>query len=171
MKKAWMVVAGLALVGCGGSGEEFFINGQKLTVLSQGYQYPVDNCSALATGQARLLLVDYTPTCDESKRKTNIEHSEIEIILGVGAHPNNAIPYEIGKVDCQLGPGKDGIARFHHYPAGSSVDDYANMMQADSGSVKVNQYAPDGTKPMMGTYTLMFGGTKVSGAFEAPRCN
>jgi hypothetical protein len=173
-----LVLGAVALGGCGGGGQTFTVNGLSLQVSDQLYTSKPTGyfCNAIAAGQIQIQMVDYGKACyldrnpaDPDPRDPGVNHTELDIILGVGGHPNNMIPYTVSKVDCAVGPGDNGTAYFKHF-APNATDPDSNI-QVDSGTVKIDQYDPTNKLPVKGHFDLVFGGAKVSGTLETYDCD
>jgi hypothetical protein len=178
MKRLALLV--LVLVGgCGsGSSQDFTVNNLVLHVSDQLYVSRPNGyfCNAIAPGQIKLSFLDYSPACTldqkagaANPRDPGIEHVQLDIILGTGAHPNNMNPYSLSKVDCDIGPGDNGTATFYHFPANGMTPDAT--ISVDSGTLQINQYDTGDVQPLKGTFDLTFGASKVAGTFDALACN
>jgi hypothetical protein len=177
-----LIVVGLtvALVGCGGGTPTYSAAGYSVTVGDQGYYSYSDSFACRAGGVGELVLdfVDYNYICDPSnppQRADNIEHVTLQIILTIGLPPDYAphyptkAPYEVGKANCIDGPTSPAIVQFLHYAPGGQTPD--KVVQADSGSVTIAQFQPDKSKPLKGTFDVMFGGEHLKDSFSLESCN
>lgn len=174
---AWALA--LVLAGCGGD-QTIRVMGHALNVKDVGYDSADYFCSAMSNGQIRVRFVDFKPLCagggTSSGRDASQEHSELHLILGVGGHPNNHLPYDVAQVDCQTGPGSPAMAIFKHYPPRASyppdgADGPDLSVQASGGSIMLTQYSTDVNMKAQGTYVLQFGAARVTGSFSAPNCH
>jgi hypothetical protein len=163
--------------GCGGSEQQFAVNGTVLDVKDQLYvSRPMGYyCNTIAMGQIQIQLVDYGPACVLDRQQgapdprfPGIEHAELDIVLGVGGHPNNRIPYTLSKIDCQT-MGDNGTAYLLHYPPNAMAPD--RTLQVDSGTVVLTQYDVTNVKPVKGTFDLSFAGTELKGNLNALNCD
>jgi hypothetical protein len=174
--------AGLALgiTGCGGPSQTLTISGISLGVQDQQYTTkPAGSfCSGFSANQAKFRLVDYQPACpldvatgDPDPRDPAKEHSELQIIVSLGANPAPLrMPFMFdAAADCDNG-GANAIAFFYHFPAGTLVPD--KTLQASSGSIQLSQYDTTNQQRAKGTFTLTFGeGAPVMGKLDAGNCD
>jgi hypothetical protein len=166
-------LAAALAAGCGASHPTYTIGASKLTVVDTGYYRQPFFCPAAAMDQIRIDLVDFKPICgaptpgmsDDAAAK---DHFAVELFFAVAAHPNNSLPYDVKKPDCTLGPAGPGWAAYSKRPADGTAE---QLTYADSGTMMLTQYDPDGNKPAKGTFDLMLEGSHVTGDFEAFACN
>ncbi len=175
-----LLVGAVLVAGCGSGAQEFVVNGLKLDASDQLYtSKPMGYfCDMAPLGQIKIQFFDYAPACvldqkpaDPDPRDPALEHTELDIVLGgLGtSHQDLRTPFSVSKVDCVIGPGDNGTAYFYHYPAGAMMPDVTT--QVDSGSVKIDAWDKTNATAVKGNFSLVFGGSKVSGTLNTFNCD
>jgi hypothetical protein len=167
----------VALLGaCGGP--TYSVGSSNVTVADQGWYRQPFFCTAAAMDQLAVTLYDDKPYCGSSVLTTAPDggssstgpmkdHHAIRLYFALSGHPNNMVPYDVKKPDCNLGPAGPGWASLVTFPGGGGP---TTETYADSGTMTLAQWDPSGVQPAKGTFDVTISGSRVKGNFEAFGC-
>lgn len=174
----------IGAVGCGGNNDNFSAGGVTVNAQDEGYYYTTgdDFCAGGAIGQMELRWVDYPNLCNpKAPPDVNpaVQHTEFRIVLNVGTAPSWAghyppmknDPYVISAGDCEnpeVGANPSVAEMITTPPMGSPA---VAPVYADSGTVQITGFEPDGSAPLTGTMDLKFGSTTIKKNFKLYSCN
>jgi hypothetical protein len=185
MRTETILLAALAVAGCGSGGQTIKVGGKEMTIRDQGYFYSdtSDYCTAGGAGQMMLDFVDYNFICDPGhppQKDPEAPHTELRIILTQGplpdhlTHPNMGLPYDSDPSvmpNCDTGPGDVILAQFLHFPNGHDGVQPDGIQYATSAHLQFSEYDPTKSKPNKGSFDLKFGGDEVKQSFTIFNCN